>query len=103
MLAIDLPIMFQNPIVLKLKTILQCEIPDIEFHKAKRSNESDRVTIKRTTATAMHLSEDDDEDIATNMKSLYDAASLLRKAIKKSKIWTFAGSLDNVNDEHLPK
>ena len=34
------------------------------------------------------------------MKTLLDAAMLLRKSIKKCKKWEFIGSLENVSDEY---
>ena len=36
------------------------------------------------------------------MKTLLDAAMLLRKSIKKCKKWEFIGSLENVSDENIP-
>ena len=44
----------------KLKQLLD-EIPDIEFHKATQSNESDRVTIKKTQDAAIQLTENTEE------------------------------------------
>ena len=37
------------------------------------------------------------------MKTLYDAAAVLRKAIKKCQSWNFSGSLDSITEKHLPK
>ena len=40
------------------KHLLLSEISDIEFHKPKRLNEAERVTIKETREEAIQLSED---------------------------------------------
>ena len=37
------------------------------------------------------------------MKTLYDAALILRKAINKSERWIFAGSLDTLSNKHCPE
>ena len=37
------------------------------------------------------------------MKTLYDAASVLRKALNNTEKWKFTGSLTNVTEKHLPK
>lgn len=36
------------------------------------------------------------------MKTLFDPAAVLRKAIRKCKKWKFTGSLENISDENLP-
>lgn len=36
------------------------------------------------------------------MKTLFDAAVVLRKAIRKCKKWKFTGSLENISDQNLP-
>ncbi|RXM92640.1 hypothetical protein EOD39_19920 [Acipenser ruthenus] len=72
---------------IKLKQLKQTEIPDVEFHKP----------------THVQLVEESNVDSDTDMKGLYNAASVLRKAISKAIKWTFGGSLTNVTDEHLPK
>ncbi|XP_068738276.1 uncharacterized protein [Montipora capricornis] len=41
-----------------LKQLLQKEIPDIEFHKPKRVNESERVSAKKTRGEAIQLAEE---------------------------------------------
>lgn len=80
-----------------LKRLLESEIPDIEFHKAKRVNQSDRVSIKHTRDDAIHLSENINEaDCEKEIKELFDAAATLRKAVNKCKRWEFSGSLENV-------
>ena len=37
------------------------------------------------------------------MKSIYDAAAMLRNCISKCKSWLFTGRFDEIGDEHLPK
>ena len=36
------------------------------------------------------------------MKALFEAASILRKSIKKCKKWAFTGSFDDATNEHVP-
>ncbi|XP_068742068.1 uncharacterized protein [Montipora capricornis] len=66
-----------------LKQLLQKEIPDIEFHKPKRVNESERVSAKKTRDEAIQLAEEQGVIGDSEMKTLLDAAMLLRKSIKK--------------------
>ena len=56
-----------------VKQLLQDEIPGVEFHKPKRVNKSEVVTIKETGDFAVQLSEEI-RDIRDDMKTLYDAA-----------------------------
>lgn len=83
----------------KLKQLLQNEFEDIEFHKAKRVNESDRVTLKDTRDVAVQRSEDE-KDLRGKMKSVYDTAMLLRKAINKCKRWEFDVTLELSNENY---
>ena len=85
---------------LKLKKLLQREIPDVEFHKAKHANEPEWVSIRCTRDAAIQLAENSTD---ADMKALYDAASVLRKAISKAQPWSSSGSLLDVDEEHLPK
>ena len=59
-----------------IKKLIQVEIEDVEFHKPKRVNESERVSIKESRDIAIQLSETANEDCTSNMKTLYDAAVL---------------------------
>ena len=70
--------------------MIQNEISGIEFHKPKKANESERVTIKETRDAAAKIAEDA-KDLRDEMITLYDAALILRKAINKSKRWVFDG------------
>lgn len=83
-----------------IKSILQDEIPGIEFHKPSRANESERVTIKKTRDAAVNVQQGNSND---DMKKLYDAATILRKSITNSEVWNFTGSLQDMTDKHLPK
>ena len=79
-----------------MKQLLQNEIADIEFHWPKRVNESERVSIKKGRDKAIQQTEDQDDTKNDEMKTLYDAAALIRKSIRKCKKWVFDGSFDNI-------
>lgn len=82
----------------KLKSLLESVIPDIEFHKPKRRNEPERVSVKETRDEAIHLAESMNAKCNKDMKVLIDAAAYLRKAINRGKRWEFTGTLDDAND-----
>ena len=86
----------------KLKQLISTEIPDVGFHKPKRKNESERVSIKEARDAAIQLSEEACPKRSEQIRTLYDAAVLLRKCINRCKKWVFTGSLDNASDEHIP-
>ena len=83
----------------KLKKLPQRKIPDVELHKVKHANEPERVSIKCTRDAAIQLTENRTD---ADMKALYDAASVLRRAISKAHHWSFSGSLFDVEEGHLP-
>ncbi|KXJ12359.1 hypothetical protein AC249_AIPGENE6720 [Exaiptasia diaphana] len=83
-----------------VRQLLLNEIPGIEFHKSSRVNEPDKVTIKKTRDSAVEEVESRDTD--DDFKTLFKAASILRKAIAKSDMWTFTGSLHDVTEDNLP-
>ena len=85
-----------------LKQLLLREIPEIEFHAPKRVNESERVSIKRTRDQAIQMAEDQTANIDADMKTLFDAAAIIRKSITKCRKWKFTGSLKNLPDENVP-
>ncbi|KAK3708724.1 hypothetical protein QZH41_004431 [Actinostola sp. cb2023] len=67
-------------------------------------NQPEMVSLKETRDAAMRSSEEyHPESSEPQIKTLYDAAVLLRHCINKSKEWDFTGSLDNITDEQLPK
>ena len=84
----------------KLKKLRLREITDEEFHKAKHANEPERVSSKRTKDAAMQLAENSTD---ADINALYDAASVLRRAISKAQPWSFSRSLLDVDEEHLLK
>ena len=81
-----------------VKQLLQDEIPG----KPKRVNESEMVTIKETRDFAVQLFEET-RDIGDDMKALYDAALLLRKAINKCRKWMSDGSLERLSKDNFPE
>jgi len=50
-----------------IKKLIQAEIEDVEFHKPKSVNESERVSIKESRDVAIQLSETANEDCTSNM------------------------------------
>ena len=86
-----------------IKKLIQAEVQGVEFHKPKRVNESERVSIKESRDVAIQLSETVNEDCTSNMKTLYDAAVLLQKAINNCKKWVFTGSLETLSKDNCPE
>ena len=84
-----------------LQRLISYQIPEVEFHKPKRLNESERLTIKKTRDAAMQLSEEFNLELFEEVKIPYDAAAILRKCINKSKKLAFTGCLDSTSDENL--
>ena len=85
-----------------LKQLISSEIPEAEFHRPKRMNESERLTSKEIRDKSIMLlqeavSQDD------SMKAIYGTAVILQKCINKSKKWVFTGRFDDANDNHVPK
>ena len=71
-----------------LKQLIQSEIPDVEFHRPKKVNESERISIKSTRNIAIQQSENASiGDRHEEMKTIFDAAALLRKSINRCKNW----------------
>ena len=85
-----------------LKQLIQSEMEEDEFHKSKRVNESERVTIKATRDAAVQLS-NQESDVNDATKTLYYAALYLRKCINQSKKWVFEGSLEGLSKDHYPE
>lgn len=88
-----------NPSRKKTKQIIQEEIPSVEFHKPKRVNESERVSIKILRDAAVVLAEESSTDVNGEMKILYDAAKILRNIINKMDKWSFSGSFTGVTED----
>ena len=72
-----------------IKKLIQADIEGAEFHKPKRVNESERVSIKESRVVAIQLSETANEDCTSNMKTLHDAAVLQssQDLLNKQKKW----------------
>ena len=81
-----------------------------KFHKWNFTNLSVCVNLSAlvpsigpTRVSAVQFVEENNIDDDAHMKVLYNATSMLRQAIGKSKPWCFNGSLTHPSDEHLPK
>lgn len=85
-----------------LKQLLLTEIPGVEFHRPKRMNESERVTVK-TTRDESILSSEDPCTKGVQMKTIYKAAAMLRKCINRCQKWVFTGRFEDIDEKHLPK
>ena len=86
----------------KLKYLIMEEIPNVEFCKPRKVNESERVVLKSTGDFAIAEAEIRDESLSDELKSLFDAAKILRKAVIDSEKWEFTGDLTNANEKHVP-
>jgi len=86
----------------QLRHMIESKIPYVEFHKAKRVNEPDRVSIKASRDAAISLADDVQKDANEDMKILYKAAAVLRNAIKTTDRWNLSGSF-TVKDNQMPK
>ena len=86
-----------------LKQLIQNEIQGAEFHRPKRVNESERVTIKSTRDFAIQQSEGSSDVSDQEMKTLFEAAKFLRRSISQCKNWVFTGSFQDLNSNHLPQ
>ena len=61
-----------------LKPLTQTLIPEVEFHRPPKANESDRQSVKETRDTTIHLVEKKSSDDSKQMNVLFEAALLLR-------------------------
>ena len=66
-------------------------------------NESERVSTKSIRDIVIEMSADDDVPDDIDMQYLFNAASVLRKVISKTKPWTYTGSLTDIQSEHVQK
>lgn len=86
-----------------IRELIQREIEGVEFHKQRQVNKPEVVSVKQSRDGAIQLStESMSENASTKMKTLYDAALILRNAINKSDPWFFSGSLDTPSEDHCP-
>ena len=83
-----------------LKQLLISHIPEIEFHRPKRRNEPERVTIKAVRDESI-LSKEDISPKDINMTTIYEAAAMLRKSINRCEKWTFNGRLEDIEPKHV--
>ena len=60
------------------KTLTQIWLPEAEFHGLPKANKSDRLSIKKTRDTTIHLVEKEISDDSKQMNVLFEAALLLR-------------------------
>lgn len=74
-----------------IKQLLSNKIPDVAFHRPKRKNEPERVTVKQTRDDSI-LSSETAYSNDSGMKDVYNAAAVLRKSINKCKNWEFTGT-----------
>lgn len=87
-----------------VKQLIEREIEGVEFHRPKRLNEPDLVSVKHSRDSVIQrYSESSKESMECNVKTLYDAASIIRKGILKSDRWIFDGSLDTLSHKHCPE
>ena len=82
----------------KLKDLIMEEIPNVEFCKPRKVNESERA-VSRDFAIAE--AETRDESLSDELKTLFDAAKILRKSVIDSEKWEFTGDLTNANEKHV--
>ena len=82
-----------------LKRLIKERLPDIQFVPSPRRNEPEKL-VKSTTMTKAvdHLLSMSDTDV---VKSIKNAAKILRKEVFKICDWTFAGTFHDFNNPPL--
>ena len=83
-----------------IKKLIQVEVEDVDFHKPKRANESERVSIKESRVVAIQLFETANEDCTSNMKTLHDAAVLQSSQDLLNKQKKMAGVSSKAQGHH---
>ena len=78
-----------------LKQLLLNELSPygIEFHRPKHANEPELVSLKKARDNAIRNAKQQADIEDDDVKVLFEAASVLRKAIKNCKKWEFTGTL----------
>ena len=61
-----------------LKPLTQILIPEVEFHRPPKANESDRLSIKKTRDTTIHVVKKKSSDNSKQTNLLFEVALLLR-------------------------
>jgi hypothetical protein len=90
----------------QIKKLLEEELENVGvfFSTPKRVNEPQRVSLKATAGVSLAIAEDAYENLDKDMKTIFDAARILRASVMKHGKWTFSGSLKEVNmEEVIPK
>lgn len=90
----------------QIKSFIEEELEciGIQFSNPKRLHEAQRVSLKVTADVALSNAEEYFEDVENDMKTLLEAARILRKAALHNENWKFTGSLEGVNvGEVVPK
>ena len=85
-----------------IRALLQQKIPGIEFHKRCKVTEPDFVIIKVARDVAFNIAAETTAFDDADMKCLFSAASILRKAVTKADQWAFTGTLSNGDHKHVP-
>ena len=86
----------------KLRELIMEEIPNVKFCRPQKVNESERVVLKFTCDFAIAEAEIRDESLGDELKSLFHAVKILRKAVIDSEKWDFTGDFTNANEKHVP-
>ena len=73
-----------------LKRQISSQIPEVEFHKPKRLNESERLTIKKTRDAAVQLSEEFNLERSEEIKTLYEKKKKKKKKKNRRSPWISA-------------
>ena len=60
------------------KPLTQILIPEVEFHRPPKANKSDRLSVKKTRDTTIHLVEKKNSDDSKKMNVFLEAAPLLQ-------------------------
>ena len=86
----------------QMKQILTENVDGMQFSKHARLNESERVTLKKTSDKAIQALEE--THIETDMQNMFTVAKTLRKQMLNAEPWKFSGSVDNeeISSEHVP-
>ena len=87
----------------RLKKLIEDNADDVESHKPIRKSDSERVCVKQARDAAIQLAENIQTHSDLDVKTIFDAAIILRKVIARSDKWIFTGSLDGAGDKHIPR
>ena len=86
----------------QMKQILTENVDGIQFSKPARLNESETITLKKTSDKAIQALEETHTE--TDMQNIFTVAKTLRKHMLNVEPWKFSGFVDNneIGGEHLP-